>query len=239
MKFKNVIVLMLICSSVLISSLSGCAWPRRSDLIIDEIENTNVTYPYNVTVLFSEVIPGKPLKETVWDNVNGPFWDQKESQQIGFTQNYQVNNFLIPPAMLPLMAAAPDITIDTQIIIPFGNIFSSVFESGVKRTFKGYKTCFTERSPILQNSENLLQIEVDSFYVWEYPLNHINFYVKGDTLFTKNDQIVKIYSFEKKFLQKKVGGIFNTHKSFIKEMNRLANVYAKEITVEILQNSIN
>ena len=80
---------MLLVLLLAASFLAGCGitlFPtKRKPLEITFIEKDLPTRSQKILVKFQEVIPDKPLKETVWDNVYGPFWDVEESQRIGYT----------------------------------------------------------------------------------------------------------------------------------------------------------
>jgi len=53
---------------------------RRKELTIDSYnQQLALTNTEDLKLIFKEVVPGKPLNETVWDNVTGAFWDVKES----------------------------------------------------------------------------------------------------------------------------------------------------------------
>jgi hypothetical protein len=82
------VVTFLISLSISISSCTTLSrrqpldtTPYTLQIPLENIENINI--------IFEEVLPGKPLNETVWDNKSGPFWDIQESKQIGFTQDYK------------------------------------------------------------------------------------------------------------------------------------------------------
>jgi hypothetical protein len=200
----------------------------------------------DLKIIFQEVIPGKPLNETVWDNATGAFWDVKESKQIGFTQNY--SKFIPLAATAGVIggavggaiagAAAGPQLVDTRIVIPFGNVFSNTVESALGKNIKRYLVCFNSACSAQKFAENDLTIKIDNFYVWEGPLNHLNFYVKGECLYTRNGSEAKKYDFEKSMLSQKLGTMMSTHASFLNEMNRLANIFSEEITTDIIANTI-
>jgi hypothetical protein len=235
------------CLICLIFAVTSCTLERRKDLAIDgysqplALSNTE-----DLKVIFEEVIPGKPLNETVWDNAHGPFWDVKESKQIGFTQDY--SKFVPLAATAGLIggaiggavagAAAGPQLVDTRIVIPFGNVFSGTFESAIAANIKQHLTCFNSSCAAQAFPDNVLSIAIDNFYVWEGPLNHLNFYVKGRSLFTKKGSEVRKYDFEKSMLSQQLGTIMSTHSSFLKEMNRLSNLFAQQVTTDIITNTI-
>jgi hypothetical protein len=197
-------------------------------------------------VTFEAVIPGKPLNETVWDNAKGPFWDIKESQQIGFTQDY--SKFIPVAATAGVFgggiggaaagaAAGPEL-VKTRIVIPFGNIFSRTFESALENNIGEYSICYQPNCNSKSVSQNVLKIKINEFYVWEGPLNHLNLILKGNTISSKNGTVIKKHTFEKSMLSKKLGTVMSTHATFMKEMNRLSNLLAQEASTDILKNMI-
>ncbi len=92
---KAVITLCLVLS---ILSVLSCSWERRKPVEIMGYTQEPPHIRSKIVVFFHQVIPDKPLNETIWDNVIGPIWDPKKSKQIGFTQHYKAQFFAIPPA---------------------------------------------------------------------------------------------------------------------------------------------
>lgn len=237
MKTKR-ILLFFICVLVSTSILSACSMARRKKIEITPFSKQLSLPPDGkIIVKFESVLPGKPLNETVWDNVSGPFWDVKESKQIGFTQNYKLQFFAIPPVLLPAAAKSGANLIDSRIVIPFGNMFSGKFTSAVENITNGSKFCFDQTCLSKFSNQNILKLKIDQFLVWEAPLNHLNFYVKGVSTYSKNGQINK-YNFEHSLLTQKVGGVLSTHNSFIKAMNTLTNKFTEDVSADILENTL-
>ena len=235
------------CLLFLTLASTSCTLERRKDLAIDSYtQQLALANTEDLKVIFQEVIPGRPLNETVWDNATGAFWDIKESKQIGFTQDY--SKFVPVAATAGLIggaiggavagATAGPQLVDTRIVIPFGNVFSGTFESAIAKNIKHYLICFNSSCATQPFSKNDLAIRVDKFYVWEGPLNHLNFFVKGECLYTTDGKETKKYDFEKSMLSQKLGTMMSTHSSFLKEMNRLSNLFAQEITTDIIINTI-
>lgn len=230
--------LVIICT-LIVALLSSCSWQRRKPLTIGEISQELPPHTENIVVYFVEVVPSKPLFETVWDNVSGPFWNVTESNQIGFTQHYKPQFFAIPPPLLPVAAQSGVNLVDSQIMMPFGRTFTGVFESALKKSFHNYQVCYDnsclEKSIQQANYTQALKIKITYFYVWEGPLNHLNLYVKGDCkLLNKNGTMVKEYDFERDMLHQKLGSVLSTHSSFIAEMNRLLNKFADDLSFEVI-----
>jgi hypothetical protein len=219
--------------------LTACTLPRRKDLDPSSFNRQVSVMPVqNLTIIFEEVVPGRPFKETVWDNVSGPFWDVEEAKQIGFTQNYKPQFFAIPPVLLPVAAQSGMNLIDTRILIPFGNVLSAMFDSAARKSFATSRICFDETCVNRPIASDLLKIKIDKFLVWESPLNHLNLYTKGKSTRAVSGKIIKEYEFEKSMLSQKVGGILTTHSRVMDEMNRLSNQFAEELTAEILEKGL-
>ena len=247
MKLNRIVVVVTFIISLSISISSCTTLPRRQPL-----DTTPYTLQLplgdaeNINIIFEEVLPGKPLNETVWDNKSGPFWDTQESNQIGFTQDYKkfvpvaVSAGLLGGAIggAVVGAAAGPALVDTRIVIPFGNVFSTTFESAIKNNLKHYSICFNPACKSQAPSQNELRIKVEKFYVWEGPLNHLNLYAQGESRYIKAGDATKEHRFEKSMLSQKLGTIMSTHKSFMKEMNRISNLFAQEITTDIIRNTI-
>jgi hypothetical protein len=186
---------------------------------------------------FEPAVPGKPLNETVWDNVSGPFWDKKESKQIGFTQNYKPQFLLIPPPALPAVAHGGTGLVDSQIVIPFGNIFTTLFESAAQRSFTKVVTCFEQDCANTSEGGPGIRVKIENFLVWEAPLNHINFHITGTTTFFSSTGSKKEYSFQNELLNQKLGTVMSTHNSFIRELNKVSDQFADQTIKAIFENA--
>jgi hypothetical protein len=244
----NKIIVAATCLIFLSISITSCtSLSRRKPLEITPYsQQLSLTDLEDINIIFEEVIPGKPLNETVWDNAIGPFWDIKESEQIGFTQDY--SKFMPVAASAGVIggaiggavagvAAGPKL-VKTRIVIPFGNIFSKTFESAIKNNIKNYSVCYTPSCAAQSSVQDLLRIKINNFYVWEGPLNHLNLVVQGKSTYSKSGNVIKDYEFEKSILSHKLGTMMSTHNSFMKEMNRISNSFAQEITTDIIINTI-
>jgi len=234
--FHNLITFCLLLTTLtLLTSMASCTWKRRKPLLSSTHNIQIAGIPDKILVEFEEVIDGKPLNETVWDNVSGHFWDVTESNQIGFTQNYQTSVY--PTGVEGTVIPVTKVT-QTRIVIPFGRIFSNTFESVISaNTAEPYFSYNQNQSKDTQNSlliSDVLKVSIDSFKVWEAPLNHINLTVMGECSYTTGNATIKTIKFSKKLLNQKLGGIFSTHNKFIKEMNRIANNFSEQVVWEIL-----
>ena len=242
--FKTVIT--VICLFFFALSVASCSTlARRKPLEITPYnQQLSLTGMEDLNLVFEEVIPGKPLNETVWDNAKGPFWDVEESKQIGFTQDYSK---FIPVAAsagviggaiggaIAGVAVGPDL-VNTRIVIPFGNDFSTTLDSAIQKNVGNHTVCFQPQCSSSANAKNVLKIKINEFYVWEGPLNHLNLVVKGNAVLSKDGKVAKDYAFEKAMLSQKLGTMMSTHAMFMREMNRLTNELAQNVSTEILNN---
>jgi len=246
----------LSCSLLILSlcSFYGCGATldpeKRKPLEILPIKFKLSPISEPILVRFEETLPGKPLPETVWDNVSGAFWDIKESNQIGFTQDYSK----YAPAVMTgaviggsvggtvvMLAAGPKL-VDTRIVIPFGRIFSEVMESSLKSVFPNAAVCHDElcESSALKTSQPkyVLRIKVTTFQVWEEPLNHINLNAVISTRAFRPDQMDDpefAFEAQKKLSHQSIGTVMTTSSGFIAEMNRISNDFAGSLCEEILE----
>ncbi len=231
----------------LLFSTFGCStWARRTPL---EVTPYNRQLPLTgfeeIQVELEETLPKKPLNETVWDNHIGAFWDIEESKQIGFTQDYSKFMPVVATAgvlggaiggAVAGLSAGPSL-VNTRLVIPFGNIFSKTLESSIAANSKKYSVCYSPSCDTQKGVQDLLKVKIDEFYVWEGPLNHLNLVAKGKSEYLKSGSTIKHHSFEKSLLSQKLGTMMSTHASFMKEMNRISNVLAQDITTDIMSNT--
>jgi hypothetical protein len=243
-----------LCSILFVSLLSSCAQSGRKPLDPTPFSKTLPGAPHpDILIGFEESIPGKPLNQTVWDNVSGPFWDVDECKQIGLTVHYKPQFFFIPPEDVPVFAKAGINLNDTQLIIPFGNIFSSTMESAARNNFSHATLCYDEGCISSKSAPTMLRIKIEQFYVWETPLNHLNLYVKGRSLCSRGGAPVKEHKFERHMMYEKIGGLVSPYSrtidekvgallttpgKFMEEMNRISNIFAEALTAEILHNGL-
>jgi hypothetical protein len=191
-------------------------------------------------VVFSESVMDKPLDETVWDNISGPFWDVKESRQIGFTQNYQSQFYLTPPAILPAAAQSGVHLVNSRLVVPFGRIFSKTVQSAAGQSFSTVQVVFDPAEvTVITNAHPVdlcMTVKIENFLVWENPLNHLNFYVKLHCeVFDSRNSKVNTCQFERNSLTNNLGGVFSTHANLIKQMNKSANKFAEDTVAELFQ----
>src|SRR5688572_26858911 len=234
--------------------MSGCGATlspvKRKPVQVSSLETSLPSSGRKILVRFASTLPGKPLAETVWDNVSGAFADAEESRQIGFTQNYSK---LVAAAAAGAVIGGPvgggvggavvgKHPSYTRIVIPFGRIFQGVFESGLQNTFPNSLTCSDDACELekLKSAEptRVVRLRVAEFQVWEEPLNHINLRAmveckvhqagltnKLDYIFEARDEATK----------QSIGSVMTTSAGFIKEMNKISNRFAGALSEEILK----
>lgn len=222
---------------------------KRKPIEILSLKSNSSEDARKIVVRFEESLPGKPLPETVWDNVTGPFWDVKESRQIGYTQNYAklISSVAagtvvggVAGGMVVGAAAGPKL-VETRIVIPFGRIFSETVQSAVKASFPNSVFCFDdtcEYNSIQElQPEFILKMKVNTFQVWEEPTNHINLNVSIVAkvhMPARPNQPELSFEKNKKVAAQSVGSVMTTSSGFISEMNRICNEFAKGLSVEII-----
>jgi hypothetical protein len=242
----NRVLFVLTCLVLLAVSLSSCTtWARRKPLEVEPysrpLSRIDVDH---INLVFEEVVPGKPLNETVWDNAIGPFWDVEESNQIGFTQDY--TKFLPVAAGAGLIggviggaiagATAGPKLVNSRIVIPFGNIFSTTVESAISKSTEKHSTCYQPACEPQRTGANSLIIRINAFYVWEDPINHLNLLVNGKSRYSNADGVVTEYWFKKSVPYQKLGSVMSTHASSMREMNKISNLLAQDVSQDIMTN---
>lgn len=224
-------------------TLSGCGVTlspvKRAPVEVTRLETTLNPIDDALVVRLDSTIPGKSLLETVWDNVSGAFADAKESQQIGFTQNYSM---LIPAAAVGGAvggAAAGTQPSYTRIVIPFGRIFAGVFQSGLDKVFPNSSTCFDvlcEQQSARSRAPAYVTVKVVEFRIWEKPLNHINLKALVECAVHRGGAVKPAYRFgtRHEMTNQSVGSIMTTSSGFIAEMNKISNAFAAALSEKIL-----
>jgi hypothetical protein len=221
---------------------SGCTVANRRALKVAPFKPMLAASSQKLAMQFDDTLPGTNLNVTVWDNVVGPFADAKEAKRIGYTQNYnKVVAVGMAESVVAAEAAGPYL-VESRIVIPFGPIFMGTFQSGMQQTFPG--------AIILTNSANdaklitaaqakyWVNVRVAEFRVWEGPLNHINLTAKvtchvqpvGDS--TESGFMFEV---QRQATQQKIGTMMSTSGGFIRKMNEIANTFAGDVTMEILE----
>ena len=190
-------------------------------------------------VQFESTLPGIPLTETVWDNASGAFADAIESKQIGFTQDYSK---LIPATALGGMSAGvavgtqPDYT---RIVIPFGRIFASVFQTGLQQVFPNSMVCTNDPSVLPSAATNkIVSLKVAELEVWEEPLNHLNLKAAVECKVYRMgiNQPEFVFEVRQQATNQSIGSVLSTSSGFIKEMDKVSNKFAGALSEEVLKN---
>ena len=65
----------------------------------------------------------------------------------------------------------------------------------------------------------------------------IDLIVKGKSTYFRNGTVIKEYTFEKSLLLQKLGTMMSTHASFMREMNRISNVLAQDVSTDVMSNA--
>lgn len=225
---------------ILSSLLSGCMLinpVKRMDL---EEVNFKKPLPHvekKIIVLLEEVIPGKPLNETVWDSAHGPFWDQEESQQIGLTVSYRVD-----PIIMPGGASAATTAQGARWVVPFGPLVSHMMKSALEQHFVGGVVCYTDscvQSAMTSGPVGSLLRVKPSFRVWTPFPTSLTLNYSSDISFS----VHALPSFEplrsgRSFLSKTDMKLnrFISYKA-ISEMRDYSKEYAEEVVWDILSKA--
>jgi hypothetical protein len=187
-----------------------------------------------VVVLFEEVVPGKPLNETVWDSAIGPYWDQDESRQIGVTVSYRVD-----PVIMSGGATAATTAQGARWVVPFGPLISYMMKSALEQHFLGGDICYTDtcvRNAIASGHVGSLLRVRPAFRVWTPSPTSLTLNYSSDISFG----VYSSPSFElsrsgRSFLSKpdmKLNRIIS-YKA-ISEMRDYSKEYAEEVVWDVL-----
>lgn len=213
---------------------------KRAPLQISSFNTSVAPDSRKVLVRFQNTLPGGPLAETVWDNGAGAFIDAKESQQIGFTQNYSE---MIPTATLGGAAAGAAVATRpsyTRIVIPFGRIFEGVFQGGLQKAFPNSSVCLDdscEQKALQPAPDPVVKLRITDFKVWEEPLNHINLTttVECRVYRVNSGKPENIFEIKKEVTKQSIGSVMSTSSGFIHSMNKISNDFAATVSEEILE----
>lgn len=229
---RNLAIAVFFASQVLFLQSCMMVNPvKRQPLSVNEYGKNHPWQDRTVLIQFTPVVPGKPLDETIWDNIQGPIWDVCESLQIGFTQDYQFT-----PIVIPGGATVATTVKGTRIVIPFGNAFVTMFKSAVNKTFSNPSLCLKEVCAKGRETEfdAVVIINVNEFKVFESPMNHINFLLKVTSQIRtgNNNPISKQSTY--KLNAFKLGSIANTSYGFIAKMNEAVNQFTEEAVSDLI-----
>ena len=178
----------------------------------------------SIVVDLRSAVPGRPLEETIWDNVSGPLWDETASRTIGYSRRQRV--------------------IESRITIPFGRILTEKFRSALEGHFARWAVCTDDACVHTETArlapDDVLTVSVRRFKVWEEPRNHLNY--TADVLYavrTKGENSeVRGRHLHRDLTAHKVGGFFNTRRTFLKHMNQSANNFAEDIVGDVLRKGL-
>jgi len=156
--------------------------------------------PERAALFFDEFIPGRPLNETVWGSLKGPWWSETESREVGFYYTLTANEF-----KFDINNRFPG-----QVVLPFGRSLSGVLASAVKQSFPASSVCFNrgcfDDAIAAQRPRFTIKVRIVNFRVWEGTSTYLNFYARVSTDFEDlKNNTRKQQSFEKFMLGEKAG----------------------------------
>lgn len=239
--------------SILISGCGVTMSPvKRQRLEVFPLETALVPNSQKIFVRFESTLPGKPLSETVWDNVSGAFADIEESQQIGFTQDYtKLAPIVLGGAAGGAIGAIGGAVITvssetkpdyTRIVIPFGRIFQGVLQPGLQKVFPNSFVCFDdscEQEKMLPSAPKyVVRLKAAEFQVWEKPLNHLNMKAVIECKVYRADRLDQpeyIYEARREATNQSIGSVMTTSSGFIRAMDKISNEFAAGLSEDILE----
>jgi hypothetical protein len=189
-----------------------------------------------ILVCFYQTIQGVRLDETVWDNFFGPHQDVDESSQIGFTQH---RNFHSVVPIVP-NGIDPGTGTNSQIMIPFGNLLSETLLSSIDSSRTSVLVAFDSKTATELNSSHhptrILEVKVDSFFVWEEPLNHLNYStVVSCRVRDSSGAVLAEQRIHQSALGNELGGVLSSSRTFLDAMNASAGAFTRDVITEILR----
>lgn len=146
-----------------------------------------------VLVILKPAIAGKPIKDAVWDNMQGVYCRSSQSNiECGFRDPVQEQFSGIDPITLPDHAESAAGMKVKRIIVPFGAMLSSSFKMIKKKAYPNLDLCLQADCPEqLDKAEiykSVIIVEVGQFVVWEDPVDNYNLYGKLNIQHMKSDQ---------------------------------------------------
>jgi|GEM_PF-3060840 len=226
---------MNICLRLFLLALlaAGCTFqsdrsrPLKSPPYTAGLERHNV----HLAVVFDQVIPDKPLPETVWDNPgtpwgsSSPFWDRRYSERVGFIRYYTDYFFYAK--------------FETRVIVPFGRIFSDVLSSAASNACSsvqvaydpaGAKRLASDGPPGMQ-----VIVKLSRFSVVEEPKYQVNY-----SLDCHYQVIDRVKNVSRDYdLSRKTGPFsleMGESAATVDEIDRRARAMAEDAATEILKN---
>ena len=230
---------LLFGASLLCLVLSGCgamSGVYRTPLTPSPVQTTARHPTEPILLQFDQAVNGVPLNETIWDSFTGPRRDQGEANQIGFTQHRSFSAFPLLP-----FGTIVNYKVKTQIFVPFGNLLTQTLISSVNKPDCHVDVAYDEGSAKRISSAGQVaeqwRIKVDSFYVWEDPLNHLNYYCTVSMQVIDSGKMAGSSTFTKSSLKNDLGGVFSLSSSFLNEMNASADRFTHQVVEEILDRA--
>lgn len=254
-------VLLAIAASIFLSGCGVTLSPvKRAQVRISPVKFPLKANSQRIFVQFEGTLPNVPLADTVWDNIGGAFADPRGSEYIGYVQDYsktaaafngdadadESEFWRLAPAVFGDMGGAaaaiaagtrPDYT---RIVIPFGRIFEGVFQSGVKNAFPNAieRLDGDEFSQLAAPAHGfIVSLRVIDFKIWEHPLNHINLEAAVECKLIgigKKGASESDFEAEYQATNQAIGSVFSTSSGFIRNMNKVSNKFAADLSTELL-----
>jgi hypothetical protein len=213
--------------------LAGCA-PKAQYAPLERV-SFNQDLPVHegrTMVLFEPIFPGKPLRETVWDNVEGARWSHYESGRASWvpTENL-VTRISGPPVSQNRLEAGDQVL--HQMTVPFGAILTAKYKGAFDRAYPGWRVCEDEQClqthSKLMDFDRIIRIKVDRFDLWEQPPGYVNFYMHGTWTETKaNGLETRTVRYEKERLQVRLDGDGYQDNDRARQLLQLINNFAEE-----------
>lgn len=233
---RNLAAVVVIASLALLLQSCMMVNPvKRQPLSISEYGRSLPLQDKTILVQFTPVVHGKPLDQTIWDNIQGPIWDIDESHQIGYTQDYQFT-----PVIMPGVATVATTVRGTRIVIPFGNTFVTIFKSALNKSFRKALICLKEVCSEHNQAkfDVVVNMNVDQFRVFESPMNHINFQLKVTSQIQRGDNKTMPKQSSYTLNAFKLGSIASTSYGFIGKMNEAINQFTEDAVSDLIKNII-
>lgn len=221
--------------------LTACAAPKYADVVLPPPARPAgaATLSPRAIVFFEPAVPGRPLLETVWDNVDGPQWNPAESTKIGFTQHYSLPAaaFVPQPVRVGLFASGQASFVSSRIMMPLGRLIATACEQQLKAHFAQVTVCF-DASCVAQaqaTPATLLGVAITQAAVAETRTNRVSLAAKGTVSVQapgaagSSTTALAVRIDERSITD---NGLF--HSDFIKTMNVIANEFANRVGGDIV-----
>ncbi|MBJ6724388.1 hypothetical protein [Geomesophilobacter sediminis] len=190
-----------------------------------------------VVVLFEDVVAGKPLNETVWDNAVGPFWDPEEAQQIGLTVSYRID-----PVYMSTGASAATTATGARWVVPFGPLISTMMKSALDQYFLAGVVCYSDgcAKDAISTGRAGRMIKVKSgFKVWTPSPTSLSLNYSSDLSFSvySSSTLVTLSSGKSSLIKRdmKLNPIISY--SAINEMRKYSKEFAESVVADVLSKA--